>query len=94
MSELIVGGDCQDRSKLPGTELRYIRYQAVQRPAPSNEQRVFGGKILSMEARCENCGQLIEPINDPNPATSSDDPPDYDLLCARCRARLETDLEE
>ena len=47
-----------------------------------------------METRCENCGQLIEPINDPNPAASSDDPPDYGLLCARCRAILETDSEE
>ena len=47
-----------------------------------------------METRCENCGELIEPLSDPNPSTSSDDPPDYDLLCAKCRFLLETPNEE
>lgn len=47
-----------------------------------------------METRCENCGELIEPISDPNPSVSSDDPPDYGLLCAKCRAILETHTEE
>ena len=47
-----------------------------------------------MEARCENCGELIEEISDPNPSLSSDDPPDYDLLCAKCRLLLETHTEE
>jgi hypothetical protein len=26
-----------------------------------------------MEIRCDNCGELIEPISDPNPGVSSDD---------------------
>jgi hypothetical protein len=47
-----------------------------------------------METRCENCGEPIEPISDPNPSASSDDPPDYGLLCAKCRAILETHTEE
>ena len=47
-----------------------------------------------METRCENCGELIEPINDPNPALSSDDPPSYELLCAKCRVILETHPED
>jgi hypothetical protein len=41
-----------------------------------------------MEVLCENCGELIEEINDPNPAVDSDDPPDEDLLCPRCRELL------
>jgi hypothetical protein len=47
-----------------------------------------------METRCENCGALIEPLSDPNPSESSDDPPSYDLLCAKCRFILETHTEE
>jgi hypothetical protein len=47
-----------------------------------------------METRCENCGELIEEISDPNPAVSSDDPSDYGLLCAKCRSMLETHTEE
>jgi|GEM_PF-3057484 len=47
-----------------------------------------------MEARCEHCGERIEPISDPDPALSSDDPPSYDLLCAKCRALLEAHTEE
>ena len=47
-----------------------------------------------MENRCENCGALIEDINDPSPALSSDDPPSYDLLCPKCRLILETHTEE
>jgi len=43
-----------------------------------------------MELRCENCGELIQEINDPNPAVSSDDPAIEDVLCARCRFILET----
>jgi hypothetical protein len=47
-----------------------------------------------MEARCENCGELIESLSDPNPSASSDDPPDYGLLCAKCRHLLEPHPEE
>jgi len=47
-----------------------------------------------METRCENCGELIEELADPNPSVSSDDPPSYDSLCAKCRFILETQTEE
>jgi len=47
-----------------------------------------------METRCENCGELIEELTDPDPAVSSDDPPSCDLLCAKCRFILETHTEE
>ena len=47
-----------------------------------------------MEIRCENCGELIEPLADPNPAVSSDDLPSEDLLCAKCRLILDTHTEE
>ena len=43
-----------------------------------------------METRCENCGELIEELNDPNPSLQSDDPADFDVLCPRCRLLLET----
>jgi len=54
----------------------------------------LNGKMAYMEVRCENCGELIEPISDPNPSVSSDDPPSFDLLCAKCRLILETHTEE
>ena len=47
-----------------------------------------------MEIRCENCGELIEEISDPNPSVSSDDPPSDDLLCQKRRILLETDKEK
>ena len=47
-----------------------------------------------MELRCENCGELIEEVSDPNPAAESDNPPDYDLLCQKCRLILEEHIEE
>jgi hypothetical protein len=47
-----------------------------------------------MEMPCENCGDLIEEISDPDPSLSSDDPPSEDLLCAKCRSLLEAQTEE
>ena len=41
-----------------------------------------------MELRCENCGELVEPIEDPNPQVSTDEPKAYDVLCPRCRLIL------
>lgn len=47
-----------------------------------------------MELRCENCGELIDEISDPDPALSSDDPISDDLLCQKCRFLLEAQTEE
>jgi len=43
-----------------------------------------------MELHCENCGELIETINDPNPPIQADDPPSDDVLCPKCRFLLES----
>jgi len=43
-----------------------------------------------VEVRCENCGELIEPIEDPNPQVSTDNPQAFDVLCPKCRFILAT----
>jgi ribosomal protein S27E len=48
------------------------------------------GKIGFMELRCENCGELIQPIEDPNPQVTTDEPQTWDVLCPRCRFILAT----
>lgn len=42
-----------------------------------------------MELHCENCGELIVTINDPNPPIQADDPLSDDVLCPKCRFLLE-----
>ena len=47
-----------------------------------------------MELHCDNCGELIDQINDPDPSVQSDDLPDSDVLCQKCRALREEQVEE
>jgi len=46
--------------------------------------------MAGMELRCENCGEVVEPVEDPNPQVSTDDPQTFDVLCPRCRFILAT----
>ena len=43
-----------------------------------------------MEIRCENCEELIEPIESPNPQVNPEDPKTFDVLCPLCRFILAT----
>jgi len=47
-----------------------------------------------VENRCENCGELIEEISDPDPSLSSDALLSEDLLCKKCRFLLQAQTEE
>jgi len=56
--------------------------------------RTRGTVLMMAELHCENCGAPIEPLTDPDPSLQSDDPPDYDLLCQKCRSILQEHAEE
>jgi hypothetical protein len=47
-----------------------------------------------MELHCDKCGELIDQINDPDPARLFDDSPESEVLCQKCRALREENPEE
>jgi len=47
-----------------------------------------------MELHCDHCGELIDQINDPDPSVTFDDAPESEVLCQKCRALREEQVEE
>lgn len=40
--------------------------------------------LTSVEVLCELCGEMVEPISEPDPSVDPDDPPIYAMLCPKC----------